>query len=426
MAGIPNLAPQRTGIFTQVLKVTPTVLVAQLGARRLYAVPWILEQAGMLDALYTDLYLGSFAKAALDLAPAMLGFGPVTGLQGRSSPGVPSTKVTSFPLLAATYVIRRGLCPGNALQTYIAAGQEFCRSVVRRGWGGASGVYAFNTAGLELLRAARQDGLRAVIDQTIAPKRVEERLLSLERSNWPDWERTSGTERCLGAYVDREEAEWTLSDCIVCGSEFVREGIRECGGPVAKCHVAGSGVDLPITVRAGRERDRGSLRVLTVGEVGLRKGSPYVLKAAGALRGLCVFRMVGPIRAPASVLNRAPCNVEILGPVPRSKLAEHYQWGDVFFLPTICEGAAISCYEALSFGLPVVCTYNAGISIIDSEEGYLLPAGDLHGFIKRLANLAVSQDLLSRLSLGASHAARRFSLAQYGRRLVLAIRSLFA
>src|SRR5207237_9768011 len=36
-----------------------------------------------------------------------------------------------------------------------------------------------------------------------------------------------------------------------------------------------------------------SLRVLTVGRVGLRKGSPYVLEAAKALKKEAVFRMVG-------------------------------------------------------------------------------------------------------------------------------------
>ena len=49
-------------------------------------------------------------------------------------------------------------------------------------------------------------------------------------------------------------------------------------------------------------RLRGPLRVLTVGAVGLRKGSPYVLEVARALQGVAQFRMVGSIGITAEAL----------------------------------------------------------------------------------------------------------------------------
>jgi hypothetical protein len=52
----------------------------------------------------------------------------------------------------------------------------------------AGGVYTFNSAGLELLTEARQRGLRAIVEQTIAPMEVENRLMQAEHGSFPGWE----------------------------------------------------------------------------------------------------------------------------------------------------------------------------------------------------------------------------------------------
>ena len=67
--------------------------------------------------------------------------------------------------------------------------------------------------------------------------------------------------------------EWEGADVILCGSEFVRAGIQSCGGPVERCSVAPYGVDFPIAL-SRRDFGRRKLRVITVGAVGLGKGTP--------------------------------------------------------------------------------------------------------------------------------------------------------
>jgi glycosyltransferase involved in cell wall biosynthesis len=207
---------------------------------------------------------------------------------------------------------------------------------------------------------------------------------------------------------------------------------RNCGGPVEKCVVVPYGVDLPpnrnlesdqrleATKNADGERP---LRVLTVGTVGLRKGSPYVLAAARRMKGKAQFRMVGPIDTTLQAQAELRADLELLGAVPRSEIAQHYRWADVFLLPSVCEGSATATYEALGYGLPVICTPNVGSVVREGIDGYILPIRDVDLIVDKLEQLANNPELRAGLVSHARQRAREFTVAAYGRQLLAALHS---
>ena len=146
-------------------------------------------------------------------------------------------------------------------------------------------------------------------------------------------------------------------------------------------------------VRRGerREERNGPLRVLTVGTVGLRKGAPYVLEAARQLQGQAIFRMVGPSALSSYGERQLQHAVELVGAVPRSIVAEHYAWADVFLLPSVCEGSATATYEALASGLPVICTPNTGSVVEDGAQGFVVPVRDVAAIVARIAQLSADR-----------------------------------
>jgi len=163
------------------------------------------------------------------------------------------------------------------------------------------------------------------------------------------------------------------------------------------------------------------MRVLTIGEIGLRKGSPYVLEAARRLVGRARFRIVGPCSLPVRIVDGMRSTVEIVGPVSRSDIMEHYAWADVFLLPSICEGSATVVYEALAAGLPVVCTPNTGSVVRDGIEGFIVPPGDSDAIIHALDKLERDPALRRDMAERASSRFREYDLDSYGKRLVLAL-----
>jgi glycosyltransferase involved in cell wall biosynthesis len=183
------------------------------------------------------------------------------------------------------------------------------------------------------------------------------------------------------------------------------------------------GID--ITRFAVPERRRGDrLRVLTVGAVGLRKGSPYVVEAAREMVGEAQFRMVGAIGAGlAGTLLWSP-NLELCGAVPRAEMAAHFAWADVFLLPSACEGSATVTYEALAAGLPVIATPNAGSVVEDGVSGFVVPLGATRPIVTALRALAGDTARLDAMSTAARERAADYDIAAYGRRLLAALAPL--
>jgi glycosyltransferase involved in cell wall biosynthesis len=397
-------------------------VVTQLGARMAYAVPRILHAAGRLDHFFTDISAGKGWLSWCGRIPPALQPGELRRLTGRVVAGLPRERVTSFNLFGLRYahLNRQARSPSEATRAFLWAGRTFCRRVLRAGLGEARGVYVFNSAGLEVLQAARAAGRRTTLEQTIAPRRIENRLIQTEVEKFPVWQAPAGDDSALAAYCDREEAEWQLADVIVCGSRFVRDGIAARGGPAERCVIVPYGVD-GLAHLPPRGKHSGPLRVLVAGTVGLRKGSPYVLAAARALGNKAVFRMVGKIDVLPKAAALLSEDVELTGSVPRSDMAAHFAWADVFLLPSLCEGSATVVYEALAASLPVVCTANTGSVVRDGIEGFIVPACDGAAIVEVLARLAEDAELRRSMAEQARRRADSFDLAAYGRRLLDAL-----
>jgi hypothetical protein len=397
------------------------VAVAQLGARRHYLVPRALNEAGMLERLYTDVYATArWLRFARNL-PGSIQTDNIRRLADRVPVGIDPERITTFTRFALEYKwrCRRAGNTSELTAAWLWGGQRFCELVLEHGFTGADTVYAFNSAALELLRAAREMGRTAIMDQTMAPREVERRIVEEEQTCWPGWETWPQQDEHLDQYCARERAEWESADLILCGSEFVKEGIVACGGPVERCSVVPFGADITFTAPARPPHD-GPLRVLVVGTVCLRKGAPYVLEAAKQIKDIATCRMVGPIAVTPKAEAALRRHVELTGPVPRSRIVEHYRWADVFLLPSLCEGSANSIYEALATGLPVICTPNAGSVVRDGVNGYIVPTRSAEALCKRIELLHQDPIMLRELSNNAAGTIQSDSNG-YSRRLLEAI-----
>jgi glycosyltransferase involved in cell wall biosynthesis len=401
-----------------------SIVVAQLGARMHYAVPRILHRAGILEHLYTDICASKGWPRLLGMIPRALRPAKVERLAARLPKGIPASRITAFTSFGFEYArrIARARNGSERNEAFLWSGREFCRRVNDEGFGEAKAVYGYNSASLEILREARRRGVKGIVEQTIAPRAVERRLLREEAATFPDWEAPMREEAGLDEYCARESAEWAAADLIVCGSGHVKEGIISCGGEKARCVVVPYGLEHGPIAAARSERDPGPLRVLTVGAIGLRKGSPYVLAAAEQLGASAEFRIVGAVQILPEAEKRLRKRVHVTGIVPRSEIAAHFEWADVFLLPSLCEGSATSTYEAMAHGLPVICTPQTGSVVRDGVDGFLVPARDAGAIAAKVGALAGDPALLAAMSASARAQSADYTLDKYGGRLLAAFR----
>ncbi|MBW1953889.1 MAG: hypothetical protein JRI66_12550, partial [Deltaproteobacteria bacterium] len=116
----------------------PQVIVAQLGARRHYAVPVLLHRAGMLAHFFTDAYVGPgsawhvLTKVA-PLLPRAWQPAALRRLLARRADGLPGEKVTAFNLLGYRYAraLQKTRDPKERFAIHKQFGDMFCREVLR-------------------------------------------------------------------------------------------------------------------------------------------------------------------------------------------------------------------------------------------------------------------------------------------------------
>jgi glycosyltransferase involved in cell wall biosynthesis len=399
-------------------------VVARLGAYMHYAVPRILHRAGSLERFYTDFYAGAVASQLLASMPRTWRTPAINRALGRISPDLPQDRIRSYPMLGLEYYVRQALARGPKARSevFLWVGEKFGRLVTRDGFGSAGGVYAFTTAALEIFKAARRNGLMTVLEQTIAPRAVEEELIAAEHRYFPGWEPARDHGPSTTQTIERERAEWQLADLIICCSEFVRQGVGQCGGPMEKCLVVPYGVDATFS-RAARPLHDGPLRVLSVGQVGLRKGIGYAVETARLLGGAAKFKWVGSVDLLPDARSHVEQYVQLTGAIPRNQMLPHFEWADVFFLPSVCEGSATVTYEALISGLPVIATPNTGSIVTDGINGFIVPTRDKEAMAERLQRLDRDRGLLHKMQDAARLSWQTTSLESYEHRLLQALHS---
>lgn len=398
------------------------VVVSQLGARMHYAVPRIFASQDRLAHFYTDICATKGWPSVITYLPCGLLPAPVKRLAGRRPKDVPADLTTVFSGFGIRSALRRMQVKDVVGETAHAvwAGSTFSRMVARKGFHDAAGLYAFSGDALEQMHAAKRQGLWTAVEQMIAPRDVVETLVDREMHRFPQWAGLPRHNPHARIFANREKAEWALADYIVCPSDFVRQHVIACGGPGERCIVVPYGVN-PAFAADRTRRSPGPLRVLTVGEVGLRKGSPYVAEAARLVGGAAIFRMAGRLSISDEVRQDISRWVDLRGIIPRSQVADEFRWADVFLLPSLCEGSATAVYEALAAGLPVITTANTGTVVRDGVEGFIVPVCDAEAIALAVERLAANDGLRALMSANALHRAADFTVEAYGKRLLAAL-----
>jgi glycosyltransferase involved in cell wall biosynthesis len=226
----------------------------------------------------------------------------------------------------------------------------------------------------------------------------------------------------------REEDEWYLADRIVCGSEFVIRGLAALDVELVKCRVVPYGIDLSRFQSRNNYRDRlrnRKLKVLFVGEVGLRKGVPYLLEALRKIGSKGVeARFAGEVVLNKKKLRRYAEESEFLGAVPRVEMEKLYQWADVLVLPSICEGFGIVHIEAFANGVAVVATPNSGTIVRDGIDGQVVPIRDSDAIAEVFERYISKPDYLQQHQQAARQGCERLGLAAYREKVVSIIREI--
>jgi glycosyltransferase involved in cell wall biosynthesis len=402
----------------------PKFIVIQRGARRAYAVPLILHQAGMLERLFTDLTGNVGLGRWLSLGHRLPVVGPaLRRLAGRKLPEelIPLTCTLDADTLQD--MLHTALDPADPDQRFIRAIQRstrWGRSAVRRGFGDATHLFTMLGEGGPAVVEARRRGLKVVAEVYILLS--TERILQQERALFPDWEPYQPDYSQLRATHDRLQVLRDHVDFYLCPSAAVQADLIQLWQiPPERTALVPYGLH-PRWLELKPQPQPG--RILFVGTADLRKGIHYLAMAAEELqrRGRRYeIRVAGHVTD--SVRQQALCrHLTFLGRVPREHIHEEFQKADVFTLPSLAEGSAEVTYEALGAGLPLVVTAAAGSVARHGKEGLIIPERDPIALADALEHLVEDRNLRSQMAQAARVRAADYTWEAYGRRLMEALK----
>jgi glycosyltransferase involved in cell wall biosynthesis len=388
---------------------SPAWICSQIGAREHFAIPRALRQNGRLAALCTDFWAGPLTRK--------LAAGKLRPLAARFHPDLaePKNLVHAWNLrsLGWEFLLRRKFADEPYLG-FSEVGKRFSTSVLehlqrRTDLNGDSIFFAYDTGALEAFKWCRQQKIKCVLNQ-MDPNRTEVELVCAEEKNWPGW--SLRPLEVPEAYFARREQEWALADRVVVNSEFSRQALLQQGVPAEKLVV------IPLCFETGNanpkseiRNPKSALRVLFLGQVILRKGIQYLLAAARQLEKENIrFEVVGPLGISETAIKTAPRNVIFHGRTSRDQTADWYRQSDIFVLPTLSDGFALTQLEAMAHGLPVVATPNCGTVVTDGQDGFIVPPRDADALVRIFRRYLAQPELLPAQAAAAREKSRQFTL----------------
>ena len=401
-------------------------IVAQIGARRGYAVPAILEKAGMLERFYTDIAADLVLGKALSAA-AMLPFPAdyARRLAGRRLPPGIRAKTTTFPGLSLVHVLRhlanrRG--PAADFRESMRFSSALGRAMTRCGFGEATHMYSMLGECGPLFAAGKRRGL-TVITEIYIPLSTE-RVVAKEQKKFPDWEPNRPDFAAIRRELGVENALLTLTDFAICPSEAARDDlVQNFGFPCGRTGIVPYGVN-PELLSVRNDPVRG--RVLFAGTAELRKGIHYLAMASERLveRGLRYeFRVAGNVQR--SIANQKQCRyLTFLGRVPRTDMTREFAAADLFVLPSLAETGPEVNYEALACGVPVVTTPEGRAVVRDGIEGRIVPSRDPEALANAITEVIEDPAKRERMARAARERAGDYTWDRYGERLIAALNNL--
>ncbi len=210
------------------------------------------------------------------------------------------------------------------------------------------------------------------------------------------------------------------ADILIVPSSFVKQSL-EMARFKKPVEIVPFGAEMP---KNFSERDiekkltQEKINFIFAGNVNYRKGVNFLLEAWDKLnlKNAQLFicgRLYKTIRKILG--NYRLNNVSFTGFVDLDK---YFRQSQVFVFPTLMEGSAKVVYEAMSYGLPVITTPNAGSIVEDGKSGFIIPIGQSEALAEKMLYFYRNRKEILRMGKNAYFRVKDFTWDKYGERLL--------
>ncbi|WP_397384140.1 glycosyltransferase family 4 protein [Prosthecobacter sp.] len=356
---------------------TPTIDVAYSGVHTAYECALAAQEMGVLREFHCSFYdaPGLWGGRASRL------LGPER-LRNRRVAGLDVHRVREYPWPWLWDALQRRL---GAQDESMAMFDWFDRHCARRVREAPPTILVTTErCALASLQAARTTGTRTLHDcPQLHPVELETLMqqasdaCDLPWKGFPDGE----------AMMERKLQEYELASRLMVYSEFHGQSFVRQGVAPERLFQNPLWVDTdfwqPVAAPKRSSVSVGTLHLLFVGELSLRKGLPFLFKAMELLDAPVRLTLAGrptdQLTIPSSI-GRA--EIVATGPLTKHRLRELYAQHDLLVLPSVADAFGWVAVEAMACGIPVLLSDNCGAPVPD--PAWRVPAMDSAAIAARL------------------------------------------
>jgi glycosyltransferase involved in cell wall biosynthesis len=286
---------------------------------------------------------------------------------------------------------------------------------------GIRGVYAYEDGAVEQFRRARQLGLKCFYDLPIAYWETAQRLLREEAERLPEWAATLRGLRDSEEKNRRKTEEAELADAIFCPSQFVLHSLPQTLRESRRCAVSEFGSPAPLAEPPKGGTTNKKFRVLFASSMTQRKGLADVFAAMKVLKRSDVELVVmGSLQAPMEFYRKQFADFIYEPQRPHAEVLKLMETCDALVLPSIVEGRALVQQEAMSRGLVLIATANAGGQdlVEDGRAGFLVPIRSPEVIAEKISWLADHRDAMAEMKRAAVEKASALTWRAYADKII--------
>jgi glycosyltransferase involved in cell wall biosynthesis len=219
--------------------------------------------------------------------------------------------------------------------------------------------------------------------------------------------------------------ELFYSQYILAPSTFVKRSYVEVGSSPSKVMICPYGVDLKKfkysekVINNKVNKFSVPLEFVYIGGTKQLKGISYLLDAFEVLENDNVrLTIIGKNDLIKSQYNNYK-NISFTGLILHEEVSKILSKMDVMIFPSLGEGMSLSILEALSSGLPVICSKNSGTNdlIENGANGFVIEIQSTQDIVEKVRWFNDNREKIEKMSINARESTKGFSWESYSVRL---------
>lgn len=264
----------------------------------------------------------------------------------------------------------------------------------------------------EAVKKAKKDGAILVLEAANSHPLNISKILNIEYDKYDMKEYKIEMNK-----IQQESKIYREFDYIMCPSNFVYESFIKEGFDKKRLIKMPYGVDTK-NFSQKKYKEKEKIKFIFVGSIQLRKGIQYLLQAWEELKlENTELIIVGRIWPDAQKIVKKYSNLNNVKFEGFIKPEEALKNADVFISPSLEEGSALTCYEAMACGLPVIATYSSGSIVLDKKEGFIINSRDVGALKEKIIYFYKNPKQIKKMGEKARKHVENFSWEEYGKRL---------